>query len=304
MEVLKVSDVSKSYSNHQALQSVSFSIEKQRIFGLLGPNGAGKTTLLRIITQIIDADSGEIFINGEALKTDHIKDIGYLPEERGLYKKMKVGEQLLYLAMLKGMSRAEAKKEAVHWLKKFEITDWWNKKLEDLSKGMSQKVQFISTVIHKPPLLILDEPFSGFDPINTNLIKDEILQLREEGITIIFSTHNMESVEELCDDIALINNSKKILGGSKEEIKNAHKTNLFKVLHNGGLNDITPEFSMEESGEGLHGLTSSMIRIQNGASPNDLLKYLIDRTEIHAFEEQIPSMNDIFISKVKEVPNG
>ena len=211
MEVLTINNISKSYSNHQALKSVSFSISNQRIFGLLGPNGAGKTTLLRIITQIIDADEGEILIKGEPLKNEHISDIGYLPEERGLYKKMKVGEQLLYLAMLKGMSKAEAKREAVQWMKKFEITDWWNKKLEDLSKGMSQKIQFISTVIHRPKLLILDEPFSGFDPINTNLIKDEILELRENGSTIIFSTHNMESVEELCDDIALIHNLPRFL---------------------------------------------------------------------------------------------
>lgn len=299
MEVLTINNVSKSYSNHQALKSISFSISNQRIFGLLGPNGAGKTTLLRIITQIIDADEGEILINGEPLKNDHIKDIGYLPEERGLYKKMKVGEQLLYLAMLKGMSKAEAKKEAAEWMKKFEITDWWNKKLEDLSKGMSQKIQFISTIIHRPKLLILDEPFSGFDPINTNLIKDEILELRENGSTIIFSTHNMESVEELCDDIALINKSEKILSGSKTDIKTSYKSNLFRLVHSGELGELKEGFELKESEKNLDGLNLSLIQVNNGAGPNDLLKYLIDRTEIHAFEEKIPSMNDIFIANVK-----
>jgi ABC-2 type transport system ATP-binding protein len=267
---------------------------------LLGPNGAGKTTLLRIITQIIDADSGEIRVHGDPLKAKHIQDIGYLPEERGLYKKMKVGEQLLYLAMLKGISRAHAKEEAVKWLRKFEITDWWDKKVEDLSKGMSQKIQFISTVIHKPSILILDEPFSGFDPINTNLIKDEILKLRDEGSTIIFSTHRMESVEELCDDIALINKSKKILDGTKEEIKASHRANLYRIMHTMPLEALDNGFELIESLQQDNGLIFSKIRINNEAGPNDLLKYLIDKTEIHSFDEQVPSINDIFISNVKK----
>ena len=215
MEALTAKNVTKRYTNHLALDNVSLTIPAQTIFGLLGPNGAGKTTLIRIINQIINSDSGEISIFGERLQPKHIGTIGYLPEERGLYKKLKVGEQLIYLAQLKGLSRKEAVEKSKAWVKKFEVTDWWTKKVEDLSKGMAQKVQFISTVMHEPRLIILDEPFSGFDPVNAQLITHEILELKEKGCTIIFSTHRMETVEDLCDHIALIDKSKKILRGQE-----------------------------------------------------------------------------------------
>src|SRR5690606_17798246 len=224
VDILSIENVSKHYAQHVALDNVSVNVPTQSIFGLLGPNGAGKTTLIRIITQIIEADNGKIQVNGQPLATHHVYEIGYLPEERGLYKKMKVGEQLLYLAQLKGLDKKEAMERIKVWFKKFDIGDWWGKNIEDLSKGMQQKIQFIATVLHRPKLIILDEPFSGFDPINANLIKDEILELRENGSTIIFSTHRMESVEALCDHIALINKSQKILDGSKKEIKNRFRT--------------------------------------------------------------------------------
>jgi len=226
---LVTNSVSKNFGNFTALNNVSITVPKGSIFGLLGPNGAGKTTLIRIINQITLPDTGKVLLDGEPLQQHHIKDIGYLPEERGLYKTMKVGEQALYLAQLKGMSKAEAKKRLNYWFEKFEIGDWWNKKIQELSKGMAQKIQFIVTVLHQPKLLIFDEPFSGFDPINANLIKDEILQLREEGATIIFATHRMESVEELCDDIALLHESNKVLEGKLIDIKRQYKTNTFEV---------------------------------------------------------------------------
>jgi ABC-2 type transport system ATP-binding protein len=233
LEALIVKDLSKRYSNHTALDKVSITIPEKTIYGLLGPNGAGKTTLIRIINQIINSDEGQITIFGEKLKPGHVDNIGYLPEERGLYKKMKVGDQLLYLAQLKGLSRKDALDRIKIWLEKFEIKDWWHKKVEDLSKGMAQKVQFISTVLHEPKLIILDEPFSGFDPVNAELITEKILELKENGSTIIFSTHRMETVESLCDHIALINKSKKILEGPKKLVKEQYRSNTFIVEHKG-----------------------------------------------------------------------
>jgi len=240
VEALLADQITKRYTNHMALDHVTLAIPQQTIFGLLGPNGAGKTTLIRIINQIINADSGSVSIFGERLQPKHIGTIGYLPEERGLYKKLKVGEQLIYLAQLKGLSRKDATEKSKAWIKKFEITDWWTKKVEDLSKGMAQKVQFISTVMHEPKLIILDEPFSGFDPVNAQLITKEILELKERGCTIIFSTHRMETVEDLCDHIALINKSKKVLEGSKKQVKENYRSNIFMVEHKGDFN-LPPE---------------------------------------------------------------
>ncbi len=299
LSILKIDGVTKRYANHTALNNVSFDIPAGCIFGLLGPNGAGKTSLIRIITQITGADEGEIYFRGERLKPDHIKDMGYLPEERGLYKKMKVGEQLLYLAQLKGLSKAEATARIKTWVDRFEIREWLGKNIEDLSKGMQQKVQFVATVLHEPSLIILDEPFSGFDPINANLIKDEILRLRDNGATIIFSTHRMESVEELCDNIALINRSKKVLDGSVKEIRDAYKTDTFQIIGNGHLLITSPDFEVLEQHEN-HGVFRANVKLVNGARPNDLLRYLIERVEIHSFVELVPSINDIFIRKVTE----
>jgi len=298
--ILQTDNISKSYAKHQALQDISIEIRRQSIFGLLGPNGAGKTTLIRIITQIIKADQGSVLINGEKLNLDHIKILGYLPEERGLYKKMKVGEQLLYLARLKGLSKMDALIRLKAWFKKFDISDWLHKNVEDLSKGMQQKIQFISTILHEPELIILDEPFSGFDPINANLIKDEILELQEKGSTIIFSTHRMESVEELCDHIALINNSRKILDGATSEIKSSYKSETYLATYKGELNTINPVFEIINQEKAGNGLFTSSIKIKNGKGPNDLLQELIGKVEVHGFEEKLPSINDIFISKVKE----
>ncbi|MFH1120635.1 MAG: ABC transporter ATP-binding protein [Bacteroidota bacterium] len=294
-------NITKRYANHTALTSVSIDVPKQSIFGLLGPNGAGKTSLIRIINQITGPDEGEIFFDNEKLAPHHVEHIGYLPEERGLYKKMKVGEQALYLAQLKGVSKSDALKKLKYWFEKFEIQAWWNKKVEELSKGMQQKVQFIVTIIHEPSLLIFDEPFSGFDPINVNLLKEEILKLREEGATIIFSTHNMGSVEELCDNIALINNSHKILEGKVKDIKNTYKTNTFSLEYNdftGSLKTMIPaEFELlnEETEDGINKAT---IRLPRGTSQNQLLTLLIPRVTLHSFNEIIPSMNDIFIETV------
>ncbi|MCC9166145.1 ABC transporter ATP-binding protein [Pontibacter harenae] len=299
MSILKIDSVSKRYANHTALSNVSFDIPQGCIFGLLGPNGAGKTSLIRIITQITGADTGEIHFKGERLKPNHIREMGYLPEERGLYKKMKVGEQLLYLARLKGLSKEEATARIKAWVDRLEIREWLGKNIEDLSKGMQQKVQFIATVLHEPDLIILDEPFSGFDPINANLIKDEILRLREKGASIIFSTHRMESVEELCDNIALINRSRKVLDGPVKEIRNAYKTDTFQIIGNGQLLVLSPDFEVLEQHDN-HGVFRANIRLLNGAKPNDLLRYLLDRVEIHSFVELVPSINDIFIRKVKE----
>lgn len=288
------------------MDNVDISIPEGSIYGLLGPNGAGKTTFIRIINQIINTDEGEVRINGDLLNADHISMIGYLPEERGLYKKMKVGEQLVYLGQLRNLPRKEAIKRSKAWCERLGIYEWWNKKIEDLSKGMAQKIQFISTILNEPKLIILDEPFSGFDPVNANLIKDEILELREKGSTIIFSTHRMESVEELCDHIALINNSKKILEGTKKAIKDSYRSNTFLVDHKGAVNgSLSNDFEVlghEVLEDEMH---KSIIQIKNGKlSPNDLLQNLISTTEVHSFIEKVPSINEIFISKVEGGNNG
>ncbi|MGB0525918.1 MAG: ABC transporter ATP-binding protein [Flammeovirgaceae bacterium] len=297
--LLNIQHVSKFYANHTALDDVSMSIKKERIFGLLGPNGAGKTSLIRIINQITGADKGTITFNGELLQLKHVVRIGYLPEERGLYKKMKVGEQLIYLSRLKGLTRADVRKRLKYWFEKFEITSWWNKNVEDLSKGMQQKVQFIATILHEPELIILDEPFSGFDPINTNLIKQEILNLRAQGSTIIFSTHRMDSVEELCDDIVLINKSKKVLDGEKAAIKEKYKSNTFIVATEREIVNLPEGFTIKDSAKASHNYIDNTIQILNGKSANDLLQAVIEQGHrIHSLQEQIPSMNDIFISIV------
>ncbi len=304
MDLLHIKRVYKTYAEHKALHNISIHVEKQRIFGLLGPNGAGKTTLIRIINQITAPDSGEIFFENEKLSPKHISQIGYLPEERGLYKKMKVGEQALYLAQLKGMNKGEASYKLKEWFEKFEIKDWWDKKVEELSKGMAQKVQFITTVLHGPKLLILDEPFSGFDPINTNLIKKEILELREKGSTIIFSTHNMESVEEICDDIALINKSKKILEGNVNEIKTACKSNLFEIVFVGNMiaftNALWTGFELIESKQN-NGRIFVKVKANNPSEMNELIRAIINDVKIISVNEITPSMNDIFIQKVNEI---
>ncbi len=300
MEQLLVNNITKRYANHTALDGVSLSVPEKSIYGLLGPNGAGKTTLIRIINQIINADEGEILINGEKLAQHHIGTIGYLPEERGLYKKLKVGEQLIYLARLRGLSKSEALERIKYWVEKFDIKDWWNKKIEDLSKGMAQKVQFISTVLHDPKLIILDEPFSGFDPVNANLIRDEILELREKGSTIIFSTHRMETVEELCDHIALINKSKKILEGPKKEVKSKYKTNTYIVEHKGELK-LDSAFYLNGSHRKLDDdYLETLVKIRSDRNANQLIQDLVKTTEIHGFREKIPSMNEIFIQLVNE----
>jgi ABC-2 type transport system ATP-binding protein len=297
--ILTAENIHKSYGDFKALTDINLAIPEGSIFGLLGPNGAGKTTLIRIITQIIAADQGSIMINNEPLNFKHISQIGYLPEERGLYKKMKVGEHLLYLAQLKGLSKKDAMERIKVWFRKFEIAGWWGKKVEDLSKGMQQKIQFIATVLHDPKLLILDEPFSGFDPINVNIIKDEILNLAKNGCTIIFSTHRMESVEELCDNIALINKSEKILEGSKKSIKEDYKTNTFDVGHKNLIRDISIGFDIIKHEQLEDDFYKTSIKIVDGRGPNELLKTLIDKVEVHSFVEKIPSMNEIFISKVQ-----
>jgi ABC-2 type transport system ATP-binding protein len=300
--ILEVKNITKKYANHIALNGVSISVQPQKIFGLLGPNGAGKTSLIRIINQITGPDSGEVWFNGQKLAPEHVELIGYLPEERGLYKKMKVGEQAMYLAQLKGLKKSEAKQKLQHWFEKFEIGNWWDKKIEELSKGMQQKIQFIVTVLHEPKLLILDEPFSGFDPINAQLIKNEILDLKAKGSTIIFSTHNMGSVEELCDHIALINKAEKLLDGSVKDIRKNHRSHTYQLTFKGNLIAFTnalwagAELLEKKSDEDIHSVTIKLLR-QN--KPNDLLQAVLNHTEILSFQEVIPSMNDIFISVVE-----
>ena len=298
MNVLEINSVSKSYSNHLALDDVSLAVPEGQIFGLLGPNGAGKTSLIRIINQITMPDKGTLLFNGQLLNSNHISQIGYLPEERGLYKKMKVGEQALYLAQLKGLSEKEAKKALKIWFERFEITPWWNKKVEELSKGMAQKIQFITTVLHQPKLLIFDEPFSGFDPINATLIKDEILGLKTKGTSIIFSTHRMESVEELCDHIALIDQSKKILDGPINQIKEQYKQQIYKVDF--ASTDLT---FLENLPQHLQLISKNKhqaeIQIVNESSASDLIRFLIDQSDIKGFEEIVPNINEIFIRTVK-----
>jgi ABC-2 type transport system ATP-binding protein len=301
MNALEVINVSKTFTNHKALDKVSVTVGEQSIFGLLGPNGAGKTTLIRIINMITSLDEGEIKLHGSPITQKDIRQIGYLPEERGLYKKMKVGEQAVYLAQLKGMSKSDAIRELKIWFEKFEIGSWWNKKVEELSKGMAQKIQFIVTILHKPKLLIFDEPFSGFDPINVNLLKDEIIKLKDDGATIIFSTHNMASVEELCDHIALINNSKMILSGEIHEIKNRFKSNIFEVVYrSAGTRELlfeNAEFELVSS-VSENGNQIAKVKVNQSVSPNEMLKQALQQAEIVSFKEILPSVNDIFIREV------
>jgi ABC-2 type transport system ATP-binding protein len=303
MEIFQANNIVKDYAGHMALSSVSISVKEASIFGLLGPNGAGKTTLIRIINQITAPDSGELFFEGRPMKAADISRIGYLPEERGLYKKMKVGEQALYLAQLKGMSKRDALKNLKYWFEKFEIQAWWGKKVQELSKGMAQKVQFITTVIHEPKLLIFDEPFSGFDPINTNLIKNEILELKKKGTSIIFSTHDMPSVEEICDHIALINQSRKILDGQIDEVREKFKTNTFEIEFRGETPDLQVQLGSQFKLLGLEEsalLKQMKVQFLNSHSNNEIIKMLMNQFEIVSFKEIIPSMNDVFIHVVEE----
>lgn len=303
--LLEVNGVSKNYGDFTALNNVSLTVPKGSIYGLLGPNGAGKTTLIRIINQITMPDSGSVFLDGTALNANHITDIGYLPEERGLYKTMKVGEQVLYLAQLKGLSKAEAKIRLKYWFERLEIGDWWNKKIQELSKGMAQKIQFVVTVLHNPKLLIFDEPFSGFDPINANLIKDQILQLRNDGATVIFSTHRMESVEELCDDITLIHKSNKILDGKLVDVKRQFKTNTYEVgitvQEKSSLQqELSQKFQIAPANFRTLGDELKLnIKLAEKDKANDLLSFLTSRGDVSHFVELIPSVNDIFIQTVK-----
>ncbi len=301
MSLLSVQQVCKKFGDFTALDHVSIEVPEHSIFGLLGPNGAGKTTLIRIINQITAPDEGTVYLGGEKLKLEHTAHIGYLPEERGLYKKMTVGEQALYLAQLKGMTRHDAARQLKYWFEKFEIQAWWNKKIEELSKGMQQKIQFVVTIIHEPRLLIFDEPFSGFDPINANLLKTEILELKKKGATIIFSTHNMASVEELCDYIALINQSKKILDGKVHDIRRSHLSHTYSIMYKGFRGNIqtvlNPEFQLLETSRDEN-YSYATIRLPETAVVNDLLSNLMPHVELSSFQELIPSMNDIFIQAV------
>src|SRR5690606_2042510 len=303
-DVLFAQSVSKHYGDFKALNDVSISVPKGSIFGLLGPNGAGKTTLIRIINQITMPDKGTVLLDGHPLKPSDVQNIGYLPEERGLYKSMKVGEQALYLAQLKGMSKQDAKLQLKLWFEKLDIGDWWNKRIQELSKGQAQKIQFIVTVLHKPKLLIFDEPFSGFDPINATLIKDEILQLRNEGATVIFSTHRMESVEELCDHITLIHKSNKVLEGRLTDIKRQYKTNTFEVglqTHSSEqvIHEIKSQFEvLPATFKNLNDDIKLNVKLSGNETSNDLLKFLMTKAEVHHFVEVIPSVNDIFIQTV------
>lgn len=301
--ILEAKGVVKQYGNYTALNDVSISVPKGSIYGLLGPNGAGKTSLIRIINQITMPDRGSVILDGEPLQLKHVREIGYLPEERGLYKSMKVGEQCLYLAQLKGLSKSEAKKQLEYWFDKLEIKGWWNKKIEELSKGMAQKIQFVVTVLHKPKLLIFDEPFSGFDPVNANIIKDEILGLKKNGATIIFSTHRMESVEELCDHIALIHKANKVLEGPLDDIKRQYRSNVYRVgvLTNnveGLMYDLTQKYTISTTDfKSLHDELKLEVDIQS-SSPNELLSILMQRGMVTHFSEKIPTANDIFIRSV------
>jgi len=294
-EILRLEGVVKSYDKKVAVDEVSFSVAQGSIFGLLGPNGAGKTSLIRIITTITRADSGKVYIDGDPLSSEHPSVIGYMPEERGLYKKMKVGEHLLYLARLKGLSKNDATEQIRHWMDKFEISDWWGKKVEELSKGMQQKIQFIATVVHRPMLLILDEPFSGLDPINTNLIKEEIRKLRDEGASIIFSTHRMEQVEEICEDIVLINQGRNVLEGDVGQIRDDFKENLFRISFEGDLPDLPDIFEIVDRQKGAF-----TVRMEESRESDKLLMFLLQKgIHITAFQEILPSLNQIFIRQVE-----
>ena len=304
MDLLNVKNICKSYVNHRALDNISIDIPRSSIFGLLGPNGAGKTTLIRIINQIINQDSGQILLHGTNINYDDIRKIGYMPEERGLYKKMKIGDFLLFMGKLKGLSRSESINSARDWFNNLEVSNWWNKNIEDLSKGMSQKVQFISTVLHNPDLIILDEPFSGFDPVNANLIKKNLLRLKNEGKTIIFSTHRMESVDELCDNLAMINKSKKILSGKINDIKSAYKSDIYKIKHLNKINDKTSNFSVIDSKIVFDNIYESEIKLIKKISSSNLLRLLLSNSiEILEFKQKTPNMNDIFIMKVCQLIN-
>lgn len=302
MNLFTAEHITKRFAAHTALDKVSIEVPKGCVYGLLGPNGAGKTTLIRIINQIIGPDEGRLFFNGQPLAPDHIHQIGYLPEERGLYKKMKVGEQALYLAQLKGMSRKKAQENLMYWFEKFEIVSWWNRKVEELSKGMQQKIQFIITIIHQPILLIFDEPFSGFDPINQEILKDEILALKDAGSTIIFSTHNMASVEEICDHIALINKSHKLLEGKVKDIKSSHRSNTY-ILHFSHFNHewlkILPSGFQLIDSQVMDGEGQVTLKIPITETPNALLSWAFQYAQIHSFNEVLPTMNDIFIETVQ-----
>lgn len=296
---LSARHIVKRYAEHTALDDVGIEVPRGKVFGLLGPNGAGKTTLIRIINRITAPDSGEVFFNGHPFTATDVADIGYLPEERGLYKKMKVGEQAVYLAQLKGLSRPEAKRRLQAWFEKFDIMPWWDKKLEELSKGMQQKVQFIITVLHEPSLLIFDEPFSGFDPVNAEMLKQEILELRDKGHTVIFSTHNMSSVEEICDEIALINHSHVVLSGNVAEVKGRFRTGIYELTATGGQLGLHPEsFSLISQTE-AGGLSRYLIRKAEAVTNSQLIGLLAQELEIRSFNEQMPSMHDIFIQTVE-----
>jgi len=298
MKLLEVENVVKQYSGHLALDSVSLSVSENTIYGLLGPNGAGKTTLIRIVNCITAPDSGEVRLNGKRMTSADVEHIGYLPEERGLYKKMKVGEQALYLARLRGMTKQDAMVALKYWFEKFEIMEWWNKKVEELSKGMAQKVQFITTILHNPKLLIFDEPFSGFDPVNTDLMKREILDLRDKGATILFSTHNMETVEDLCENISLVDNAKIVLQGNVAEIRSSYADRKYivrstsPVLGNAAFDLLTQTDK--------DGMVESTIKKLSREGNNFLLNELMRQTDILSFEELLPSMNDIFIETVRK----
>ncbi|MEX0966205.1 MAG: ATP-binding cassette domain-containing protein [Bacteroidia bacterium] len=302
MNILEAKEVTKRYGDFLALDQVSLSVPKQSIFGLLGPNGAGKSTLIRIVNQILDADSGEVLLKGQPMKRDDISNIGYMPEERGLYRKMKVGEQLIYLAQLKGLPGSKAREEARQWMQRLDIMDWYDKKVEQLSKGMQQKIQFITTVIHNPELLILDEPFSGFDPVNAEAIKQELIRLRNQGTTIILSTHRMEQVEEMCEFMVLINKAKKVIGGRVDEIRQNFKANIYRVIYRGELDEqgIPAGFVLQNQKLREDGFSTVTFRSEGMQHPNVLLQKLMASVEIHGFEEELPSINDIFIRLVKE----
>lgn len=302
--ILTTEHLVKNYTGHCALQDVSIDVPRGSVYGLLGPNGAGKTTLIRIINHITIPDSGIVTFNGHRLESNDVYNIGYLPEERGLYKKMKVGEQAMFFARLKGLDKKEAEKRLKEWFERLEITDWWDKKVEELSKGMAQKVQFIITVLHKPELLIFDEPFSGFDPINANILTREILRLRDEGATIIFSTHNMESVEELCDEITLINNSRNILSGSVDEIRNRYAQHRWKVMYRGSSDSLAGALenyaSVEILPEDASGITTAILEFKEHDALRPALNIINNSVEIEEFNKIIPSMHDIFVRAVTE----
>jgi ABC-2 type transport system ATP-binding protein len=301
--MLSIRNIVKQYAGHTALSGVSLEVESGQVFGLLGPNGAGKTSLIRIINQITAPDSGEVFFNGEKLNQSHIERIGYMPEERGLYKKMEIGEQMIYLARLKGLSRDEAIRRLKLWFAKLGMETWWKMKIEELSKGMQQKAQFVATVLHEPDLIILDEPFSGFDPVNAEIIKDEILELNKKGATILFSTHRMESVEELCDAIALLDKSKKILDGKIRDIKNSYRNNIYLLEYEGkkiGF-DGTQPFDLIDEATVYDDNYTIRIKLKAGSTSNDVLQYLIPKTRINMLQEVVPTMNEIFIENVNKI---